>query len=106
MADTAINIKELKKMLKRIVWDYNIGEDDLLEIFLHGKTGHSMNQVDIESRLLGYYGWHRLIRVLGYERAKGLLNDEAIIRIFPKSYQTTLYGLRSILSEKTVSSPG
>lgn len=67
MPEPEINIHELKKMLKRIVWDYNISEDDLLKIFLHNEKEHSMNKPDIESRLLGYYNWHRLIRVLGYQ---------------------------------------
>lgn len=65
-----------------------------------------MNKADIEARLLGYYSWHRIIKVLGYQGAVGLLNDDAIARIFPKSYQTRLYGLRTILSEKRVPTPG
>lgn len=106
MADSPINIDELKKMLKGIVWDYNISEDELLEIFLQDKKGHSMSKADIEARLLGYYNWHRLIRVLGYPGAFKLLNEDAISRIFPKSYQERLYGLRNILSGKTVSPAG
>lgn len=91
-------------MLKRVVWDYNISEDDLLEIFLHDKKGHSMNKADLQARLLGYYNWHRIIRILGYPGAFDLLNDEAISRIFPKSYQKKLYGLRDLLSGKTLPS--
>lgn len=106
MPEDTINIDELKKMLKSIVWDYNISEDDLVEIFLHDKKGYSMNKADVESRLLGYYSWHRLIRVLGYQQALKLLNDDAIVRIFPKSYRERLYGLRSILSGKSVSVTG
>mgnify|MGYP001060713307 CR=1 FL=1 len=106
MTDTTnIDMNKLKALLKEVVWDYNISEDELLEIFLQNKEGYSMNKADIEARLLGYYSWHHIIRVLGYKRASELLNDEAITRIFPKTYQTKLYGLRSILSEKTVPTP-
>ena len=106
MTDPKLYMNKVKALLKGVVWDYNIGEDELLEIFLHDKKGHSMNKADIEARLLGYYNWHYIIRVLGFERASELLNDEAIRRIFPKSYQTRLYGLRNILSERTIPTSG
>jgi hypothetical protein len=106
MTDLKPDMNKVKALIKGVVWDYNIGEDQLLEIFLHNKEGHSMDKADIEARLLGYYSWHYIIRVLGFERASALLNDEAIRRIFPKSFQTRLYGLRNILSEKTVPTPG
>lgn len=101
-----IDNDKLKALLKGVVWDYNISEEDLVEIFLHNKKGHSMNKADIEARLLGYYNWHHLIKTLGYERSVELLNDDAISRIFPKSYQQRLYGLRSILSGQIVSTSG
>lgn len=53
MADHAINIDELKKMLKRIVWDYNISEDELLEIFLHNKKGPQHEQSGYRSQVIG-----------------------------------------------------
>lgn len=106
MVDFEININDLKKMLNRVVWDYNISEDDLVEIFLYDKKGHSMNKNDLQARLLGYYSWHFLIKHLGYNNAFSLLNDEAIGRIFPKSYQIRLYGLREILSGRTLPTSG
>ena len=106
MKDHNLDIDNLRTLLKGVVWDYDISEDELVEIFLHNKDGHSMNKADIEARLLGYYSWHQIIKVLGYDRSVALLNDDAIARIFPKSYQTRLYGLRSILSGQAIPTPG
>jgi hypothetical protein len=43
MAGYTINIDELKKMLKGIVWDYNTSEDELLEIFLNKRAPHEQS---------------------------------------------------------------
>lgn len=106
MLPNTVHIEELKEMLKGIVWDYNISEDELLQVFLDDKKGLSITRPEIETRLLGYYGWHRIIKVVGRDCAFDMLRDEVISRIFPKSYQKRLYGVRSILSEKTLSVTG
>lgn len=85
MADSSINIDELKKMLKGIVWDYNISEDELLEIFLRKKEGQALNADQLKARLLNTYNWYFLLRFFGRDFVKGFLDDKITLYLFPKT---------------------
>jgi hypothetical protein len=61
---------KIKALLKTVVWDYNIGEEELLGIFLGNRKGISMSKADLEARLLAYYSWHTIIRALGYHHCQ------------------------------------
>lgn len=83
IADTDTN--KLKDLLKGVVWDYNISETDLLEIFLHDKKGQALNADQLKARLLNTYNWYFLIDFFGKDVAKKFLNDRITAYLFPKA---------------------
>lgn len=93
-----LNKEELKKMLKRVVWDYHIDEDELLEIFLYDKKGHAISGSQLKARLLNTYNWYYLLTFFGRDFATGLLKDEITRNLFPKSLKDKYVRARHILS--------
>jgi hypothetical protein len=89
--------EKLKVILKRVVWDYNISEDDLLEIYKGNMEGRGVNQVQLKAKLLNTYPWHQLIKWFGFETSRGFLKDEIIQMIFPASYRQKLFHAKRIL---------
>ncbi len=92
-----ISDEELKKVLKRVVWDYNISPDELLAIFKGEKEGNSVNIIQLQAKLLNGYQWHDLIKWFGADTVKSFLKDEVIQQIFPPSYKNKLYHAKEIL---------
>lgn len=72
-------------MLKRVVWDYNIPEDELLEIFLYDKEGHAISGDQLKARLLNTYNWYYLLTFFGRDFTKDFLKDKITRNLFPKS---------------------
>ena len=92
-----ISDDELKIILKRVVWDYNISSEDLLAIFKGDKAGNSVDLIQLQAKLLNSYQWHQLIKWFGIETVKSYLKDEVIQKIFPPSYKNKLYHAKEIL---------
>lgn len=89
--------EELKIVLKRVVWDYNISPDDLLAIFKGEMEGRGVNMVQLKSRLLNSYSWYQLLDMFGYDGAVLLLKDEIIQLLWPKSVKSTYTNVKSLL---------
>ncbi|MCK9480985.1 MAG: hypothetical protein M0R38_04380 [Bacteroidia bacterium] len=88
---------ELKIILKRVVWDYNISPDDLLAIFKGEMEGRGIDTAQLQAKLLNGYQWHNLIKWFGYETVRTFLRDEVIKAIFPASYRQKLLNAKTIL---------
>jgi hypothetical protein len=89
--------EELKVILKRVVWDYNISGDDLLEIYKGNKEGRGVNQVQLKAKLLNTYSWYKLVDMLGYNEAVSLLKEDIIKMLWPKSLRLKYTHVKSIL---------
>jgi len=89
--------EELKVILKRVVWDYNITGDDLLEIYKGNMEGKGVNQAQLKAKLLNTYSWHQLIKWFGFETTQDFLRDEIVQLIFPASYRQKLFHAKRIL---------
>jgi hypothetical protein len=88
---------ELKGILKKVVWDYNITPADLLAIFNGEMKSAALDQTQLHAKLLNSYSWHQLIKWFGFEKALNFLSDEAIRMIFPASYRQKLLHAKEIL---------
>ncbi len=90
-----INI-ELLKNLKKVVWDYDLNEDQLKEIYFNNSPNYSISKEQLEVKLLNGFSWHHLLKVMG-DNAFDLLKDDIINNIFPKSYRNELLNAKKIL---------
>ena len=75
---------EIKRELKRIVWDYAIDEETLVSIFQGDTHTFSLKKEKLYSRLLISTKWYRLLDLIGIEGVKELLTDEVINFIWIK----------------------
>jgi len=97
--DFKIDEQELKRRLKQVVWDYNISEDDLLEIFLRGKTITGLNQTQLKAKLLNGNNWYTILKLVGIENAKTLLAPEITSILFPRQLRERYQHARRVLFE-------
>jgi len=75
---------ELKKELKRIMWDYSVDENTLWAIWEGKSATFSLNRNKLRSRLLLSTSWYRLLDCLGLNGLKEVLTDEVINSIWIK----------------------
>lgn len=69
---------ELKKELKRIMWDYAVDEDTLWAVWEGKSATFSLNRDKLCSRLLLSTSWYRLLDCLGVNGLKEILTDDVI----------------------------
>lgn len=98
MQTNQINIQELTQLLKKVVWDYNIQENQLVDIYFDNVKSNSLSSNELKTKLLNGFSWYKLIDVLGFEEAINLLQDDIIKGIYPKSYRETIYNASKILN--------
>ena len=91
---------EIKKDLKRLVWDYDISEAELAEIFLGKTSTFSLNREKLCARLLISTSWYRMLDHFGVQGVKEMLTDEVIRHIWIKDLRekflyakAALYGI-------------
>jgi hypothetical protein len=90
--------QELKRMLKQVVWDYKIPEEELLEIFQGKRPGKALTRIQLHTKLLNSYNWYSLVRFFGVDAAKTFLTKEAISGLFPRMLKERYERARLILS--------
>lgn len=98
MLDSKTDTNKLKALLKTVVWDYNIDEEELLEIFLEEKEGRALNADQLKARLLNTYNWYFLVSSFGRDVAKGFLDDKVTAYLFPRSLRDKYVRAGRILS--------
>lgn len=75
------------KLLKRVLWDYELTDREL-EDALKGKPGNnSLDANKLKARLLNSYNWYTLVNELGLDTAKALLKPGIIRYLYPRSLQ-------------------
>lgn len=92
-----INI-EFRNMLRKVVWDHDISDKDIIDIYFNNIQSLSLNKEQIKAKLLNSFSWHKLLQVMG-DQAYDLLQDDVIKKVFPPSYRDGLFNAKRILSE-------
>lgn len=88
---------EIKKELKRVVWDYNIDEKILWSIF-EGKTStFSLNQEKLFARLLLSTPWYRLLECFDVAELKEVLTERVIDLIWIKDIREKFIYAKRVL---------
>lgn len=85
MIDPKTDINKLNALLRTVVWDYNINDAELLEIFLQGKKGQALNADQLKARLLNTYNWYFLLDFFGRDFVKEFLDEKVTVFLFPKT---------------------
>ena len=89
---------EIRALLKRVVWDYAVDEDELCSIFEGKTSSFSLNKDKLSARLLLSTKWYTLLDLFGIEGVKDLLTDEAIQWIWIKDVRERFIYVRSVLN--------
>ena len=95
-----MNINEkLKEELKKIVWDYEVSLEDLIQILEGRKKSFSLNREKILARLLLSVNWYKLLEIFGPHILKEILNDEVLKYIHIESLRQDFIYAREVLNE-------
>jgi len=94
---------ELYKILKPIVWDYNIDPYDLFEVASGKKKHAAFTQEKALIRMLECLSWYDLINLFGLDRLKEILTKEIISRLRFKELQEKYELARKVLHGETIS---
>ncbi len=95
-----MNINEkLKEELKKIVWDYEVSLEELIQILEGRKKSFSLNREKILARLLLSVNWYKLLEIFGPHILKEILNDEVLKYIHIESLRQDFIYAREVLSE-------
>ena len=92
---------EIKKELKRIVWDYSVDEKTLWDIFEGKSRTFSLNKKKLYSRLLLSTPWYRLLDCLGLNGLKEILTDEVVNSIWIKDIREKFIYAQKILHARS-----
>lgn len=92
---------EIKKELKRIIWDYSVDEKTLWDIFEGKSTTFSLNKNKLYSRLLLSTPWYRLLDCLGLNGLKEILTDEVVNSIWIKDIREKFIYAKEILHARS-----
>lgn len=92
--------EEKLKLMKGLMWDYNISPEHCLEV-LEGtrKTAGHYNEETLFRKLLESYRWFTVLKILPVERISELLSEKVIQSLRFKSIRTAYEFVRKRLSE-------
>ena len=91
--------EKLKEELKKIVWDYEVSLEELIQILEGRKKSFSLNREKILARLLLSVNWYKLLEIFGPHILKEILNDEVLKHIHTESLRQDFVYAREVLSE-------
>lgn len=83
-------------MLRSVVWDYEMNEEQLIDAYLNDNTSYPLTKDKLKVKLLNRFTWHELIKAMG-DGAFELLEDDIIKQIYPVSYRNELFDAKRIL---------
>jgi len=84
-----MNIEDRHKMLRQIMWDYNIPPEDVKEV-IEGKmekAGHYTRET-LMVKLLESYPWFTLMELFTPEELRKLISDNVVRKLRFKSLRT------------------
>jgi hypothetical protein len=91
--------KEMQNLVKKILWDYKLSDEQIIRIYSGDLEIGGMNELKLKARLLNSYNWYTLIRELGFNEARQLLKPEIIQYLYPKSLQKKYMYAAGLLRE-------
>ncbi len=102
-----MNKDEIAKLLKPIVWDYDIEPFDLFEVAVGNKDSvGGFTREKALTRMFERLSWYDLIRLFGVDRLKDLLSGEFIQNIEPELLREKYELARKLLHGEAVSPSG
>jgi hypothetical protein len=102
-----MNESEIRKLLKGVVWDYNIDPYDLYLIALGKKEPIGLfNEERSLIRFVERLRWHELLELLGAEFLRENLTRDLIAKLYPPGIRKRYELIYSILHGETVSPSG
>ncbi len=99
--------KEIRKLLKPILWDYSIDPCDLYDVAagIKDEVG-GFNREKALVRMLERLSWYDLIRLFGVDDLKSLLEPEIIGKLKSDILRDKYEFARTVLHGETVSASG
>ena len=106
-ATPSMKQEQIHKILKPIIWDYNIEPCDFFDVAIGKKirTG-SFDQIKALIRIFERLSWYELVSLFGMDDLSKLLTKEIISRIRTKELRDKYEFARKILHKETVSFSG
>jgi hypothetical protein len=99
--------EQIEKILRPILWDYNIDPCELFEVAIGNKERiGSFNQKKALVRMFERLSWYDLINLFGIGQLTKLLTEEAISGIRIRELRERYEFVRKILYGETVSFSG
>jgi hypothetical protein len=102
-----MNKSEIQKLLKPIIWDYNLDPYDLFELVVGTKkqAGNFTPETALV-RMLERLSWYDLVNLFGIEALTHLITPEIISRLRLRELQEKYEFVRKVLQGETVSFSG
>lgn len=91
-----------KDLISKINWDYDISEDEALEI-IEDKKNKSPFRINYFVKSLETFSWQDLVFLWGLKECDRLYTPEVRRMIFPKSLQEQYDGVFELLRNRTLS---
>lgn len=91
-----------KNLISKINWDYDISEDEALEI-IEDKKNKSPFRINYFVKSLETFSWQDLVFLWGLKECDRLYTPEVRRMIFPKSLQEQYDGVFELLRNRTLS---
>ena len=90
---------ELKRELRKVIWDYDIPDDEVLSIFKGEKKTFSLTREKLYSRLLLSVSWYRLLDLFGLQKITELLSEDVLKYIWIAELRERFRYVRKVLNE-------
>lgn len=83
----SLKIEKMLYLIKKVLWDYQLTDEDVIRIYKGDLAIGGMNDVKLKARLLNSFNWYTLIKELGFNEAKELLQPDIIKFLYPRALQ-------------------
>lgn len=89
---------EKLKIVKSLFWDYKVDPEEAINA-LNGKTDHigNLHRNELFIKLLNFYPWHTIRKLVPESLHKELLSDEVIQGLFPPILRDRYRYVRKLL---------
>ena len=85
--------------LRKVIWDYDIPDDEVLSIFKGEKKTFSLTREKLYSRLLLSVSWYRLLDLFGLQKITELLSEDVLKYIWIAELRERFRYVRKVLNE-------
>lgn len=93
------------KLVRQILWDYQLTDQQIEQIYQGKLVVGGLDEFKLKARLLNSYNWYTLVKQLGWQEAKALLQPEIIRFLHPQGLKKSYNDAARILHQQAVSTP-